>query len=375
MAAVPNFHILTSPGSAGYRLLDSGHGRKLERFGEIVVDRPEAQALWSPRLSRSAWAQAHAAFSASGEDDEKGRWRVDKPVPDGWPVPIAVNLPAGDSVSATMLCRLAALWHLGLFPEQLPHWEWSVARVSDHRSDTSPRVLNLFGYTGAASLLAVAAGAQVTHVDASKKAIAWARENQAASGLEKAPIRWIVDDAAKFVAREVRRGRTYDLILIDPPKFGRGPDGEVWDLFRDLPGLLRDCAVLMAPGRGHLVLTVYAIRASALAIGQLVQETLAERPGTFEVGELAITESPMVDDTADPTHRRDSPPPCGEGLGVGVKKRELPAGPIGIALATPHPQPLPAGGRGARPSPEKQGAHIERARILPTSLYVRWSAA
>lgn len=320
--SAPNIHLLTSPGFSGYALLDSGSGRKLERFGSIVVDRPEAQALWQPRLPKSEWAKAHAVFSASGEDDEKGKWRVDKPVPESWPVTVDVAAP-GKSVSATMLCRLAGLWHLGLFPEQLPHWQWMVEKVSEAGSlapggagENRPRVLNLFGYTGAASLLAAAAGAQVTHVDASKKAVSWARDNQAASKLQDAPIRWIVDDAAKFVAREIRRGRQYDMILVDPPKFGRGPDGEVWDLFQHLPAHLKDCVALLAPGRSHLILTVYAIRASALAFGQLLEEALGDRKGDVEVGELAIAET------------RNSLPP----------------------------------GRGG-----------EKGRLLPTSLYVRWS--
>ena len=338
---VPTLQLLTSPGFSGYALLDSGGGRKLERFGTIVVDRPEAQALWQPRLPKDEWAKAHAVFSASGEDDEKGKWRVDKPVPESWPVPIDL----GGEVSATMLCRLAGLWHLGLFPEQLPHWQWMVEKVSEGTglgSDTvgipppptlspqgggessRPRVLNLFGYTGAASLLAAAAGAQVTHVDASKKAVSWARENQAASKLNDTPIRWIVDDAAKFVAREIRRGRQYDVILVDPPKFGRGPDGEVWDLFVHLPALLRDCVALLAPGRSHMVLTVYAIRASALAFGQLLEEALGEHADDIEIGELAIAEA---------------------------------------VTGFPLPPRLRRDGEGAR----------SRSRLLPTSLYVRWS--
>jgi 23S rRNA (cytosine1962-C5)-methyltransferase len=152
------------------------------------------------------------------------------------------------------------------------------------------RVLNLFAYTGAASLLAASIGAEVTHVDASKKAIAWAKENQAASGLGDAPVRWILEDARKFVAREVRRGKTYDLVLIDPPKFGRGPEGEVWDVFEHLSGLLGDANALLDPTRSALVLTTYAIRASALAIDGLVRDRLATRKGTIESGELALVE-------------------------------------------------------------------------------------
>ncbi|MGD9784318.1 MAG: class I SAM-dependent methyltransferase [Hyphomicrobiaceae bacterium] len=276
--------LIETPGFAGYGLIDSGNGRKLERFGAIVVDRPEPQALWQPALGAQAWAKAHAVFSASGEDDEKGRWRVDRPVPDSWPV---------EAGRATMLCRLQGLWHLGLFPEQYPHWQWmrgEIDRVAAAGPDRRPRVLNLFAYTGAASLVAAAAGAEVTHVDASKKAVAWARENQKASELGEAPIRWIVDDATKFVAREVRRERQYDVILVDPPKFGRGPAGETWDLFTHLGPLLSDCERLLAPGPSAMVLTVYAIRASALAFGQLLAQTLDKRTGTIDVGELAIRE-------------------------------------------------------------------------------------
>lgn len=269
--------LVTTAGFPDYALLDSGNGRKLERFGNITVDRPEPQAMWQQRLPAERWSSANAVFSGS-EDEEKGRWRVDKPVPKSWPVKVA---------GVTMLCRLSAFRHLGLFPEQLPHWEWmreGLQRVNG----TRPRVLNLFAYTGAASLIAARAGAEVVHVDASKKAIAWAKENQAASGLTEAPIRWILDDARKFAAREVRRGRTYHMILVDPPKFGRGPNNEVWDLFEHLPDLMRDCAQLLDPACAHLCLTAYAIRASALAIDGLVREMLTDRGGQIESGELAI---------------------------------------------------------------------------------------
>jgi 23S rRNA (cytosine1962-C5)-methyltransferase len=271
-------HLITADGFADYTLLDCGDGRKLERFGKIVVNRPEPQALWRPRLAKSEWSKANAVFSASGEDDEKGKWRIDKPVPESWPVRI------GD---VTMLCKLSGLWHLGLFPEQQPHWQWMLDTLAGVK-DGPPRVLNLFGYTGAASLLAAAAGAEVTHVDASKKAIAWGRENQAASKMDQAKIRWILDDAAKFAARDVRRGKTYHMILVDPPKFGRGPEGEVWDLFTHLPALLENLAKLLAPANSAMILTVYAIRASALAFDQVLRDTLDGKGGTFACGELAI---------------------------------------------------------------------------------------
>jgi 23S rRNA (cytosine1962-C5)-methyltransferase len=282
--------LITSPGFPDYALLDSGGGRKLERFGAIVVDRPEPQALWT-RTRADQWTKAHALFSASAEDEEKGKWRIDKPVPDGWRIniPGAADGKAGHSI--TMVLRLQGLWHLGLFPEQWPHWLWMLDRIAEIKaSGETPRVLNLFAYTGAATLLAAAAGAEVTHVDASKKSVAWGRENQTASKLDTAKIRWIVDDAAKFTAREVRRAKSYHIILVDPPKFGRGPEGEVWDLMPHLPGLLKDGVALLAPKHASMVLTVYAIRASALAFGQLMSEMLQARGGTFDVGELAIAE-------------------------------------------------------------------------------------
>lgn len=232
---------------------------------------------------QTEWAKAHAVFSASGEDDEKGRWRIDKPVPEAWPV----KVPFDANNAITMHCKLAGLWHLGLFPEQLPHWQWMLERLRTVKGET-PRVLNLFGYTGAASLLAARAGAEVTHVDASKKAIAWGRENQTASKLDAAKIRWLLDDASKFVARDVRRGKTYHVILVDPPKFGRGPEGEIWDLFTSLPAFLDDCVKLLAPQQAAMVLTVYAIRASSLAFEQLMRDALSSRGGTFSAGELAI---------------------------------------------------------------------------------------
>ena len=313
MSPSDHLHLITSTGFADYALLDCGAGRKLERFGKIVVDRPEPQALWQPKLARSEWAKANAVFSASGEDDEKGKWRIDKPVPDAWPVRLTLPSSAPSSrgagqgepravssavspqtaaagkgdASVTMLCKLSGLWHLGLFPEQEPHWQWMLEQLAKVKGEP-PRVLNLFGYTGAASLLAAKAGAEVTHVDASKKAIQWGKENQEASKLGSAKIRWLLDDAAKFAARDVRRGKTYHMILVDPPKFGRGPEGEIWDLFQNLPALLDDLAKLLAPQHAAMVLTIYAIRASSLAFDQLLREALSKRGGTFDSGELAI---------------------------------------------------------------------------------------
>jgi 23S rRNA (cytosine1962-C5)-methyltransferase len=273
--------VLATAGFADYALIDSGAGRKLERFGRFIVDRPEPQAMWQPASEPGAWLRADATFKASGDEDgEGGRWHKNKVLPETWPLRV---------LDVAVLGRLSPFRHMGLFPEQLPHWQWMRERLKGVRSET-PRLLNLFAYTGAASLIAARAGAEVTHVDASKRAIAWAKQNQSISKLGDAPIRWILDDARKFVAREVRRGRTYHVILVDPPKFGRGPDGEIWDVFLHLAPLLRDCALLLASGPAALVLTTYAIRASALATDALVRECLAGRPGTTESGELAVVE-------------------------------------------------------------------------------------
>jgi 23S rRNA (cytosine1962-C5)-methyltransferase len=274
--------VLSTAGFADYALVDSGHGRKLERFGRFTVDRPEPQAMWQQALDPGAWLRADAVFKASSdeEDGDGGRWRKHTAMPETWPVRV---------LGATVLCRLTSFRHLGLFPEQLPHWQWMLERLEGGWREP-PRVLNLFAYTGAASLVAAAAGAEVTHVDASKRAIAWAKQNQAVSKLGEAPIRWILEDARKFVAREVRRGKSYHLILVDPPKFGRGPASEVWDVFQHLPSLMRDCAALLARQRAAIVLTTYAIRASALATDALVRECLAGLPGALESGELAVVE-------------------------------------------------------------------------------------
>lgn len=258
----------------GYRLIDSGAGQKLEAFGDVRLIRPEPQAMW-PRTVPDAWESADARFEGTDEDDGPGRWSAR---------PADFDVPVDE---ATMVCRIAGNHHVGLFPEQRPHWH---AAADALEGIEAPEVLNLFGYTGAASLLLAARGARVTHIDASKKAIAWARDNQERSGLGDASVRWICEDASKFVAREVRRGRRYHGILLDPPKFGRGPKNEVWNLFDDLPPLLADVAQLVAPDARFVILTAYAIRASALSFGRALSAAMAARGGAVETGELAVRE-------------------------------------------------------------------------------------
>jgi 23S rRNA (cytosine1962-C5)-methyltransferase len=268
--------------TGGYALLDSGAGRKLERFGAVIVDRPEPQAMWSQRLAQSEWAKADGIFDGSDED-EQGKWSHRGQTPRQWDMDIG---------GVTAVCRFSAFRHMGVFPEQAPHWRWMADQLS--KAPEKPRVLNLFAYTGISSLIAARAGAEVTHVDASKKSVAWAKENQTASGLDSAPIRWIVDDARKFTAREVRRGKTYHGLVIDPPKFGRGPEGEMWELFDHLPELMRDCVKLIDPNFGFMIFTAYAIRASAVAMDGVMKDVLAARGGTFDTGELAIREAPAA---------------------------------------------------------------------------------
>ena len=264
--------VLTTAGLDDYALLDSGNGRKLERFGTLTLDRPEEQAMWPPRLDRSVWETADATFTGNTDEEGAGRWKRRSGLGESWP------LKHGPIRFA---CRFTSFRHVGAFPEQAAHWDFMRTRLAE---TNEPTLLNLFGYTGLASLIAAEAGAEVTHVDASRKAVAWARENQALSGLNDRPIRWIVDDATKFAAREVRRGRRYDGILLDPPKFGRGPKGEVWELFESLPEMLSLCAKLLKPG-GFGILTVYAIRASFLSL----QRTCEDALGTdVEAGELAL---------------------------------------------------------------------------------------
>lgn len=269
---------LETAGFDDYRLIDSGAGRKLERFGELTLVRPEEQAIWTPRLADERWNGADAIFTGATEEEGAGRWQRRPGLGEAW------QCRHGD---LGFVCRFTSFRHVGVFPEQEAHWRDLQARIA---AAGEPAILNLFGYTGIASLVAAAAGARVTHVDASKKAIGWARENQALSGLEDRPIRWICDDAMKFAAREARRGNHYQGILLDPPKYGRGPKGEVWRLFEDLPEMLRLCRQLLAPDGAFLVLTAYAIRASFLALDELCREVLGEEGARLESGELVLKE-------------------------------------------------------------------------------------
>jgi len=257
-----------------YGLIDSGGGRKLERYGEYRFIRPEPQALWKP--AQEIW-DADGTFIPGSDEEGGGRWHFERPVPqDGWEL-------GWQDVRFRASCT--PFRHLAFFPDMAPQWAWMQARLG-----RDSEALNLFGYTGVGTLAMAATGASMVHVDASKKSVEAGKANAALSGMADHPIRWLVDDATKFAAREVRRGRRYDGIILDPPKFGRGPNGEVWRLEEDLPGLVADCRTLLDADSRFLVLTVYAVRMSALAIGALLEQLFKDLGGKVECGDMAVRE-------------------------------------------------------------------------------------
>jgi 23S rRNA (cytosine1962-C5)-methyltransferase len=267
---------LTGEPWADYGLIDSGHGRKLERYGRFRFIRPEPQAMWAPASDR--W-DAHGEFLPGSDEEGGGRWVFNQPVPrEGWPL-------SWREVRFT--AQNTPFRHLGFFPDMAPVWDWMRGQID---GVNAAECMNLFGYTGVGTLALSAKGARMTHVDASKKSVAEAKENAVLSGMTDRPVRWMIDDAAKFVAREVRRERRYDGIILDPPKWGRGPNGEVWKLEEGLPALVADCRKLLDEKSRFLFLTVYAVRMSALAIGELVRQHFADLGGVVEAGELAVRE-------------------------------------------------------------------------------------
>ena len=267
--------LMVGGGWQDYALIDSGEGRKWERFGPHSFIRPEPQAMW--RRRRADW-RADGEFVPGADEDGGGRWELSGAVPqDGWP------LRRGPIRFAA---QTTPFRHLGFFPDMAPVWDWMGERLA--RCETA-QTLNLFGYTGVGTL-ALSQFGPVTHVDASKKSVAQARGNAALSQMEDRAVRWLVDDAAKFASREVRRGKRYDGIILDPPKFGRGPKNETWRLEEGLPGLIADCANLLDSDSRFLFLTVYAVRMSSLAIAGLLAEACASLPGTIEHGDLAVRE-------------------------------------------------------------------------------------
>lgn len=266
--------VLSTKGWADYELLDSGNGYRLERYGKYVLSRPDPQAIWLPFLSSSDWDTANAKFL-------NDKWQLrDARFPASWNV-------SYDTLSFCL--RLTPFKHTGIFPEQHLHWDF-ISRVLAGVKEKQPHVLNLFGYTGAASLISVKAGAKVTHVDASRSAIAWAKENQALCGFSDMSIRWIVDDALTFVNREIRRGVKYDAIIMDPPAYGHGPNKEVWDFSRSFPKLLSACKEVLSPAPLFVIANAYAISSSAIMLGNLFEDQFGHLGAKTEYGELAIEE-------------------------------------------------------------------------------------
>ncbi len=284
MQKPPTYSLLEASNWKDYELLDSGDGLKLERFGSYIFARPESQAMWRRALPQKDWDAAHAVFQPTAEESG-GHWVEKKKLPEKW----EMTYPLSNIGELKFEVMTTPGRHLGVFPEVASHWDFMAGLV---REAIRPvRVLNLFGYTGLASLAAAAAGAQVTHVDASKKSVGWARENQSLSGLNDKPIRWIVEDAIKYMQREEKRGVKYDGIILDPPKFGRGPKGEVWEVYKSLPSLFELCRACLSDDPLFVIATLYAVRASAIHVAQALDEMMKKYKGNIDSGELVTRET------------------------------------------------------------------------------------
>jgi 23S rRNA (cytosine1962-C5)-methyltransferase len=276
--SLPTILLQASPNWQDYELVDSGDGQKLERYGRYLLRRPEPEAVWRRALPEKTWNTASAVFRTSNEENG-GHWELLKPVDERWVMTYQ---------GMKFWTQLSASRHLGVFPEQAGQWDWIQDQIQSSKRPL--QVLNLFGYTGLATLAAAAAGARVTHVDASRKVITWARENQDLSGLSDRPVRWIVEDALKFIQREGRRGAQYDGLILDPPKFGRGPKGEVWEFYNLLPELLHACRQVLSEQPRFILLTAYAVKASALTLHYAIDEVMQGHSGKTEAGEVILTE-------------------------------------------------------------------------------------
>lgn len=273
--------LLCPTGWSDYELLDSGNFEKLERFGRYVIARPEPQAIWDRSMRAEEWDRlADARFRKDRRSDDRGEWICRNGMPEQWFVGYE-----NEGLQLRMRLGLTSFKHVGIFPEQSENWNFIYQQVRN--SYLGAKVLNLFAYTGGASLAARAAGAEVTHVDSVKPVVSWARENMEASGLDG--IRWIVDDALKFVRRELRRGHLYQGIILDPPAYGRGPDGEKWVLEEHLNEMLRTCGQLL-DRKGFLVLNLYSMGLSALLARSAVRQ-LVGNCNQEQFGELYFTDS------------------------------------------------------------------------------------
>lgn len=268
--------ILKTAPARDYELIDSGEGEKLERFGQYVLCRPDPQALWPKRLE-DEWKKADAIFS---RDADNAKWKIKSGVPKEWVI---------DFASLRFLIKPTAFKHTGLFPEQEQNWAWISEKVKG--AGRPIKVLNLFAYTGGATLALLSAGAEVTHVDSSKSAISWAKRNAEESKLSDGKVRFIEEDARKFVAREIKRGNKYDAIIMDPPAFGHGANNEVWKIEEDFSSLLHDCRKILSADPLFFLINGYSAGYSALAYKNALQFLTEKFAGEIESGELAIVES------------------------------------------------------------------------------------
>ena len=275
---LPDIRLETSTKWQDYQLLDTGKGEALEQFGPYRLVRPEPQAIWPKGLPEKEWQAADATMISTG-GESGGDWKIKQTVHQPWVI---------DYYGLKCEIRLSRSRHIGVFPEQASHWDWIEKQVQSAQRPL--RVINLFGYTGMATAAAARAGAEVTHVDASKHAVAWASHNLALSGLKNAPVRWLVEDARKYLKREAKRKSFYDSIILDPPKFGRGPSGKVWDYFEDIAGLLALCKRVLAPKPRFICLTSYAIQASSLIPHQALEEIVKGFGGHVSSGELVTVD-------------------------------------------------------------------------------------
>lgn len=275
-----DFLALVSEPEAGYALLDSGEEEKLERYGTVVLSRPDPQALWQKRLPETEWKKADARYERK---EKGGAWHAKKDLPKEWPISFG---------GFTFLIRPTSFKHTGLFPEQLPNWRWMSEKLKAQNSPLkAPKVLNFFAYTGAATLAAAKAGAEAVHLDASKTAVEWAKENARLSGFSGKPVRWIVDDALAFAKREAARGNRYDGVIMDPPAFGHGPKDELWKMEEDFLPLMKTCMNLLSEKPLFFLINGYASGYSPLAFAHNLAPLAEKFGGGVEYGELTIRES------------------------------------------------------------------------------------
>ena len=278
------YTFLTTSPWPDYELLDCGNFQKLERFGPYLLARPEPQAIWSPHLPGSEWERADAAFVRTAGSAERGQWRLKPDMPEQW----LIDYQRPDGLKLRFRLGLSSFKHVGLFPEQDPNWQFIFEQTKKRRAAV-PRVLNLFAYTGAATLAARAAGADVTHLDSVKQVNFWARDNMEASGIDG--VRWLVEDAMKYVKREVKRGNKYQGLILDPPAYGRGPNGEKWQLEDELRELLSLSQQLLDPDDHFFVVNLYSLGFSALILDNLVTELFTGLKTVREVGEIFLRDA------------------------------------------------------------------------------------